>query len=120
MEMIRHQNRCENAPFPKFRSSIPELIESRLICQDLFAIINADRNEINYRLFPTQPNGNAWRVAILEFGRRSARPTTFFSRQTELPIDDKRIACRNDLTVGQAHRLPSHCSKIRSGWSHNH
>ena len=66
MEVIGHQDRCKHAPFPKFRSGILECVESCIVCEHAFAVFNADRDEINYRLFPAQPNGNSWRMTHLE------------------------------------------------------
>ena len=48
---------------PQLRCSNHERIKSLVVCKDWFAISYADRDEIDDRLVPTQPYGNARRMS---------------------------------------------------------
>ena len=62
VKVIWHKHRGEHAPFLKFCGGNVKCFKSRFIRQDGLPIRHANRDEVNYRLFPAQPHGNSWWV----------------------------------------------------------
>lgn len=59
MHVIRHENGRQQRPLSELRRCGFESFKCTLIRKDRFAFLHANRDEINHRLFPSQPNWNA-------------------------------------------------------------